>query len=151
MISKDVKLHPDLWIGGDLVPCSRPRVTAMGRAYYPAKYKNFKSAAVLQLKNQIKKAPPIEGAIEMEILVLSTRPKNRMRKNTLNVRIPRYKARGDLDNQLKTVLDSLQESGVIKNDSQIYSINISSWFCREGEKAGTEIKITECTNVIWRV
>jgi Holliday junction resolvase RusA-like endonuclease len=67
------------------------------------------------------------------------------------VRIPRFKARGDLDNQLKTVLDSLEEAGVLENDSQIYSINISSWYCKKGELPITEIKIVECSDVIWRV
>ena len=150
MISKDVKIHAPLYINGDLVPCSRPKVTSTGRAYYPAKYRNFKAAAVLQLKNQYK-APPIKGALEVEVLVLSTRPKSKTRKKTEDVRIPRFKARGDLDNQLKTVLDSMEEAGVIENDSQIYKINVSSWYIKKGEIPRTEIKILECSNIIWRI
>lgn len=150
MISKDVKIHAPLYINGDLVPCSRPKVTRTGRAYYPAKYKNFKAAAVLQLKNQYK-APPIKGALEVEVLVLSTRPKSKSKKKTEDVRIPRYKARGDLDNQLKTVLDSMEEAGIIENDSQIYKINVSSWYIKKGEKPRTEIKMLECSNVLWRI
>ena len=150
MISKDVKIHAPLYINGDLVPCSRPKVTSTGRAYYPAKYRNFKAGAVLQLKNQYK-AAPIKGALEVEVLVLSTRPKSKTRKKTEDVRIPRYKARGDLDNQLKTVLDSMEEAGIIENDSQIYKINVSSWYIKKGEKPITEIKMLECSNVLWRI
>lgn len=150
MISKDIKLHQKLYIKGDLVPCSRPRVTKTGRVFYPAKYSNFKRYACIQLHSQYK-GEPIEGALEVEVLVLSTRPKSKIKKKTEDVRIPRFKARGDLDNQLKTVLDALQESGVIKNDSQIYKIDISSWYCKKGEIPQTEIKILESSNVIWRI
>lgn len=150
MISKDVTLHPAVHLTGDIVPCSRPKVTSKGIAYYPAKYRNWKKAAAAELSLQWKQQP-IQGALEVEITVLSTRPKNKMRKKTENVRIPRFKARGDLDNQLKSILDVLQESKIIENDSQIYSINIKSYYTKKDEKPITEIKILECSNVIWRI
>ena len=52
---------------------------------------------------------------------------------------------------MKSILDVLQESKIIENDSQIYSINIKSYYTKKDEKPITEIKILECSNVVWRI
>lgn len=65
-------------------------------------------------------------------------------KQRLQVTIDAYppdKRRRDLDNILKSLLDSLQYAGVYEDDSQIDWLTIKRNSCRDGKVI---VKITEC-------
>lgn len=148
MIFKDCKLHPELTIFGDTPPHPRPRVSKFG-TYYPKSYTEYKQTAQHQLREQWK-GDAIKNTIEIDILFLCTKPKSRVRKKTSHFRTPRSCTRGDLDNLIKSVLDVLQDSEVMENDSQVYKISAAAYFCGVQEKAHTTIRIIEVMKGVWK-
>lgn len=147
MIFKDAKLHKPITILEDVPPHPRPRVGKFG-TYYPKTYTTFKQTAQHVIKEQWKK-PAITNTVEIDLLFLCKKPKNRIRKKTENMRIPRSKARGDLDNLIKSVLDVLQDAEVLENDSQVYKISAEAWYCGVQETPRTTIKILEVIKGAW--
>ena len=150
MASKNIKFYwPNtIKLMMEPVACPRPRVTKRGIAYYPEAYRNFKKSSVDVLTSQWKD-PPLTKPLSVSIIFLHTKPKSKVRKKTANVRIPRVRARGDLDNFIKSILDSLQSGGVIKNDSQVWKIEAESWYAALDEQASITITLTELQSGVW--
>lgn len=148
--TRDIKIHPQIIIPGDIPPHPRPRVGKHG-AYYPTKYKAFQTKADFVLRSQWRGREPIDNALEVEIFFLCTKPKSKIRKSTAQARLPKSKSRYDIDNQIKSVLDALQEAGIIKNDNLVYSISAEAWYGGVQENIETRINITEVTKAKWTI
>ncbi len=80
---------------GKITPKARPRLSK-GHAYLPFKYCNWKESAIRELRTQ---SPPLEPIERCEISIIIG-----------------GKQRGDLDNISGAILDSLTQSGIIKDD-----------------------------------
>tara|TARA_R110002051_G_scaffold147797_1_gene220527 strand:- start:157 stop:408 length:252 start_codon:yes stop_codon:yes gene_type:complete len=78
------------------------------------------------------------------------KPKSRHRKRTKHLRTIRSHSRGDLDNAVKSVIDSLQEAEIIKNDNQVFRLQAEMWFCAEGEEPFSSIHISTVKDGTWR-
>ena len=148
-MTKDIILHPELVLLMETPPAPRPRITKKGISYYPKEYTQFKNEASFRFQGMWKNKESIKRAIEIELFFLVKKPKSKIRKTTANHRSPCYKTRGDLDNRIKSVLDVLQDSGIIHNDSQIYSIKAEAWFAGVQENEKTSVRITEVLKAKW--
>ena len=115
-----------MMISGTVIPHPRARITRRGRAYMPARYREWKSVAAEQLRQQWGGAEPMEGPLAVELVFWFSRPKSRRRVKLRDVVAPRT-GRGDLDNSIKSVLDVLQDAGCIRNDSQVSRIEAAQW------------------------
>ena len=54
----------------------------------------------------------------------------------------RHASKPDVDKLARTVLDSLTDSGLIRNDSQVWDLHVTKLYCRGGESPGAIIRIT---------
>ena len=70
----------------------------------PAKYRDWKSFAVMILRGYPRDSFPLDPPLSIEINFYFKRPKSRTRKYNQNLILPRYAARGDLDNAVKSIL-----------------------------------------------
>ena len=134
--------YPEIILEMEVPPAPRPRVLRSGITYYPKKYREFKSTGASLLRKAWN-GETLTGAIRIEIVFLIKKPKSKIRKATKNDRLPCYKSRGDIDNRIKSLFDILQDSGVIRNDSQIYSLQADCWFAGDDEEIVTSIYISE--------
>ena len=105
--------------------CPRPRVA--GRfAYMPNTYLNWKNSAKMQIRNQCK----IRNITEPVFIVMSfvyQRPKSYMRKVDPAERILKG-SRPDLDNLVKSIMDTLQDCKLLKDDSQVVGLMAHKWY-----------------------
>lgn len=148
--SRDIIIHPQIFIPGDIPAHPRPKVGKHG-AYYPKGYKEFQTKAAYLLRSQWRGREPLNNALQLDIFFLCTKPKSKIRKTTANHRSPRSRARSDLDNMIKSVLDALQDAGIIKNDNLVYSLNAEAWYGGIDEKIETSIQITEVKKAKWKM
>lgn len=128
-------------IPGETVHHPRPRVTRTGRAYMPAAYRRWKDTAVQILRSYPDAGWPLEPPFSVDLNFYFTRPKSRTRAYNKNLITPRFAARGDLDNAIKSTLDALQDAGIIANDSGVWEIRARQWFCHQGQDPLTIIDI----------
>lgn len=119
-------------IPGEVVHHPRPRLARSGRAFMPANYKRWKEFAVLILRGYPNDGWPIDPPLAIDLNFYFQRPKSRCRKWNKDLILPRYSARGDLDNGIKSVLDALQDAGIMANDSGIWEIKARQWYCETG-------------------
>ena len=91
--------HPDLLLHGPIVAKARPRVTRRG-TFIPQKYRHWKDGAIAELQRQWGNRPTIAEPIAIAI----------------HLRGKHYKG-SDLDNMAGSIMDALQQAGVIKNDN----------------------------------
>lgn len=118
------------------VPASRPRVTARGMTYYPAKHKAYQG----YLKDFLKTVPPLktQGPVEVRLLFV----------------MPRYKTsdhpvhRSDVDNLSKIVMDEMTKSEVKVGESRFwvddsFVVHLQAFkrFAREGEQPHTKVRV----------
>ena len=105
--------------------CPRPRVS--GRfAYMPSTYLRWRKTA----KALIRKQCQIRDITEPVFIVMSfvfQRPKTMMRKKDPIKRIIRV-TKPDIDNLCKSVMDTLQDCKIIKDDSQVVGITAHKWY-----------------------
>jgi Holliday junction resolvase RusA-like endonuclease len=90
---------------GKITPKARPRL-GNGRAYLPAKYRDWKESAILELLTQ---SPPLDPIARCEVAIVIG-----------------GKQTGDLDNIAGAVLDALVQAGVILDDrlSVVHKLSI---------------------------
>ena len=115
--------------------CPRPRVA--GRfAYMPTSYLNWKNSAKQQIRNQLQ-IRNITEPMFMQIHFVFQRPQSLMRKKDPEERI--WKAtKPDIDNLVKSVMDSLQDCKVIKDDSQVVGLIAYKWYGAKRENKKSE-------------
>ena len=117
-------------IPAEVVHHPRPRVAKTG-AFMPEKYRRWKSFAVMVLRGYPNDGWPIAPPVEVDIDFYFRRPKSRIRAYSKDLVLPRSAARGDLDNAVKSVLDALQDAGIMANDSAVWAIRARQWYSRE--------------------
>ena len=91
--------YPDLLLQGPIVAKARPRVTRYG-TFIPPKYRQWKLGAIAEFQRQWGNRPTITEPIAIAI----------------HLRGKHYKG-SDLDNLAGSIMDALQQAGVIKNDN----------------------------------
>ena len=109
-------------LGIEPVPCPRPRVTKHGVVYYPKKYRDFKTAIRLLIREQWAGQEPKDFhylSAEFYFSYPKSYPKSKRREAA-----PMRK-RCDLDNLAKGLMDALEHEGVIANDRQLSAIDLS--------------------------
>ena len=90
----------------------------------------------------------MEGPLQIELEFYFKRPKNHYRSGKFSNQLKKnisgnYKTnKPDLDNLTKLVLDSLENCGFFRNDSQIASIVADKYYCELSEEPRTEINIS---------
>jgi Holliday junction resolvase RusA-like endonuclease len=109
----------DVEIKGNPIPASRPRFTKSGRAYTAEPYKSYKANLAKKLEMLMGELPEIPDAGTKERTAYL-----KAHRYQLSLKIYREKAIGDVDNYAKSVMDALQDAGVIANDSQIDTAHI---------------------------
>jgi len=117
----------------DPTPKGRPRFTNRGKftsVYTPKKTKDYEENIKFLAMEQYD-GKPLTGALKCEIVFYLRRPKSVKRK------YPVVKA--DLDNYLKSLLDSLNNIAY-KDDAQIITITASKYYATSGR---IEVKISE--------
>lgn len=98
------------------VPASRPRVTRWG-VYYGKRYTQFRKDAEAVLEG-MELGEPIDTEIAVHLEFYCRRPKTTKRTTP----------RGDLDNLIKSILDSCVAGGVFRDDDQITKLTARKMF-----------------------
>lgn len=84
------------------VPCERPRIGKNGNVYSPTAKHERQLAILMRSSANSQRVPiPFKQDVAVELHVFCQRK------------------RGDIDNQLKTVLDALQKAGIFIDDKQV--------------------------------
>ena len=107
-------------IEGEPVPKGRPRFTRQGRAYTPAKTKEYESIVADSAKCAMGGSEPLETPVKAYIHVTYTVPASYSKKRTAACLDgeEKHTKKPDLDNLVKAVTDGM--NGIIfKDDSQI--------------------------------
>lgn len=115
------------------VPASRPRVTRWG-TYYTKTYKSYREAADAAIPRSIN--PPLTGNLKVTIDFACHRPPT----------TKRLSPRGDIDNHIKAILDSVvghkkNPKGYITDDMQITELYALKRWVLTGEEPHTRIKL----------
>tara|TARA_R100000231_G_scaffold75443_1_gene58804 strand:- start:2190 stop:2639 length:450 start_codon:yes stop_codon:yes gene_type:complete len=132
----------DIIIEGNPVPKGRPRFSKFGHAYTPKKTREAESilSGKINIYKLKKNLPIIFEPVEVEIIFFLHRPKYLNNKKYPDGEILHTK-KPDLDNLVKTVLDSLN-GNLIGDDSQIYKFCAQKYYCGKSQTPHTQIKIS---------
>lgn len=52
-----------------------------------------------------------------------------------------HRVKFDIDNGAKALMDSLEEAGVLENDSRLAHLTAKKWYVREGEEPRIEFRL----------
>lgn len=132
-----------LYIEGQPIAAPRPRVTRAGRAYMPKTYTQYKKSAITQLRCQYKDDPldkPVYMYVEFIFKRLAKTPK-RQKDRVFKIKKP------DIDNCLKSTLDSLVDAGVLLDDNIVVSINAVKYIAAIDEPPHVTIYIGDVNEV----
>lgn len=124
-------------IPGEPVGAGRPRATfapALGRPrlYEPAKSRDWKACAALQIKADWGRRAPLDEPVRLFAQFIGGRPKTLLRKKDRDGRLWRPK-KPDIDNALKSLMDALVDAGVLRDDTRVVSVHAESLYARRDE------------------
>jgi len=125
-------------IPGEPVPKGRPRLGRNGRTYTPAKTIKWEKEAAWALRENVP-ASGLDQPLELHVDVYCSRPKSHSRKRRAAREAKSTKPDGD--NFLKAVCDALEKSGVVVNDSRIWSMSVRKWWCGEDDEPRVDVKL----------
>lgn len=100
-------------------PASRPRVARWG-TYYAKNYAEFKKQCPWLIKS-LYRDKPIGTAISMKAVFYMEIPASYSNKRRLSLDGQVHTSRGDIDNHLKSILDSMNEI-VFVDDALVYEV-----------------------------
>jgi len=125
-------------IEGKPYPCPRPRTTKKGHTYMPKDYNEQKKKNIEMMEKRLeigtwKKEE--DRPCKLTVMFIHKRPQ---RMYSTGGRSPKV-TRPDIDNLLKTVMDTIQSAGLIKDDSQIVSVHCIDLYGAKDEKPHTDI------------
>lgn len=132
MIKLQLKIVP--------VPCSRPRVTRGGVAYYPKRYRDFKRDCTQLLQSLYPNVKVNRPIACIDYLFVLPRPKYMQRG--YHTGLIAHTKRPDLDNLLKAINDCLEASGIIGNDCTISDSSSRKRYAELHGQPRIEITIT---------
>lgn len=112
----------------DPVAKGRPRFTKQGRAYTPAKTKEFEQRIQKMAREQYKNGP-LKDAVSVTVVFIIKRPKSVKREYPIT--------RPDIDNYFKSLCDALNGIAFV-DDSQVIEVNMSKKY---GELGGIFVDI----------
>ena len=136
----------ELTIFGDPVPQGRPRFTKTGHAYDPQRSQNYKQLVRFWVTQQLKKLPkwkPHQNALRVSLtfhLGIPISWSKEKRTRAINGEIKPIVRNGDIDNLVKSILDSC--NGLLWVDDCIIT-DLSAKKRYTGDLARVVIKITE--------
>ena len=128
----------------DPMPMPRPKVTTRGKhphAYMPKKAREYvDNCAVIMGAHW--RQPPMEGPVAVYVTFVHKRPMRLGRRKDPPGRIWKD-TRPDLDNLVKAILDSAQQSqaGVLADDGQVVLVEARDMYGAKGERGKIEIEI----------
>lgn len=126
-------------IPGEPVPKARPRLGRNGRTYTPAKTLAWERAAAWSIRQSIPESG-LNESLELVVDVYCSRPKAHSKRRRLAREIKPTKP--DADNYGKAVCDALEKSGVIVNDSRIWSLTVRKWWTGSQDEPRVEVVLT---------
>jgi len=102
------------------------------RLYTPTKTAHWEGTACVVFRDAWRGAPPLDGAVELEVVALFPRPKRMLWKTKPMPREP-YLGKPDASNVLKAVEDALEKAGCYRDDKQVWRATIESVYCSGDE------------------
>jgi len=118
------------FIFGPPVAMGRPRMTKQGRAYTPAKSREYMADAVGQIQKQYGDATQLANEpLRLQLVFVHKRPQRI--KHTQ--RVPKT-TKPDIDNLIKMVMDALTKSGIWLDDNIVTEVAASDWYANEYEQ-----------------
>lgn len=118
------------FIFGPPVAMGRPRMTRHGRAYTPAKSREYMAGAVEQIQHQFGNAAQLANQpLRLQLVFVHKRPA-RIKSNR---RTPKT-TKPDIDNLIKMVMDALTKSGIWLDDNIVTEVAASDWYANEYEQ-----------------
>ena len=100
----------------------RPRFTG-GHAYTPSAYREWKRGVAMILRTH-RDGLAVPDDVKVAVTILLQPAGFDVYVDPLGSSSKRGGLRGDVDNYGKAVLDSLQDAGIFRNDSQVESLTI---------------------------
>ncbi len=128
-------------IYGEPVAKGRPRFTRQGRAYTPAKTKNYEDEVGMMAKAAMGSSDPLETPVSVFVYVTMPVPQSYSKKRTEACLSgsERPAKKPDLDNCVKAVTDGM--NGIVyKDDSQIVCLHATKVY---GTVGMVEVMVTE--------
>lgn len=114
----------DLELEGRPVPWARVKRGRNGRSYTPAKQREHRDELALMLKS-LSKGMKFEGGVSLSCEFDYGNNLTRIRVRDAHATAEPYGwfiKRPDIDNCLKLVLEALQDSGMVEDDSQVVEV-----------------------------
>jgi len=133
----------DCLIPGPPIGKGRPRATQMGghvRLYTPKRTADWERSAALLARNAWCR-PPSDDLCRAEIVAVFPRPKRLLRKKDPEERMW-HGSKPDIDNVVKSCLDSLVMAGVIRDDVQVVSLSAESVYASKSEGPCVEMRLS---------
>lgn len=111
-------------------PTPRPRVKRMGGVYYPSGYLQYKQALVEQFvanhSAELFATESRHSYIMAELTFYFAYPKSTAKKHRVDNQPCR--AKGDLDNLAKGVLDAMEQAGLMTNDRELARLDVAKYW-----------------------
>lgn len=131
-------LHTGL-IAGPPVAMGRPRMTRGGRAYTPAKSREYMNMAIEQIKTDWANKPPLaDQPLKLCVQFIHKRP--------ARIKVPGRvlkTTKPDIDNLIKMVMDAISKAGVWVDDNLIVEIQCTDYYANSYETPHTMYSIYE--------
>jgi len=122
-------LHTGI-IFGPPVAMGRPRMTKQGRAYTPAKSREYMNNAIDQITDHWGNKPQLANEpLRVHLVFVHKRPK----RITATERVPKT-TKPDIDNLIKMVLDALTKACIWTDDNIVTEICATDWYANEYEQ-----------------
>lgn len=135
----------ELLVTGQPIPWARVRHNSRtGVHFNPPRYANWKAAAVQAFRLQAR-GRSLQGAVTLNFISVFQRPKGRKHSAVRELRL----GAPDVDNLGKAIMDSLEKSKILRNDSQVAELYCLRLYGRTGEAPCTEITVQPCPRQFW--
>lgn len=143
-VVRNCRVNTTFSVAGKPVPQQRPKFTTVnghGRAYDPAKSRNFKAEVAILASTAHGMRPPFPDDVEVNIVAWLPIPQSwsKQKQHLALDGIIHPTTRGnDVDNLAKSVLDAM--TGIVyKDDSQVTSLHV---YKRYSDKPRTSVLVT---------
>jgi len=136
-------------ISVDVIGTPASQGSLVGNGRYGMRYQNDKVLKMWRcdvITELIAKKPDdwdVDAAFSVSCELRFMRPKAHYGKKGLRPSAPKYKTtKIDLDKGMRAIGDAIEQSGLIRNDSQIIHWTASKRYCDTGESPGASITLS---------